>query len=42
MKLVGSVRAPHVEGALHVAKGELSIHGLPSVVSELGIDIQAA
>jgi len=41
MKLVGRVRSPHVDGDLHVAGGELSIHGLPSVISDVTIDVQA-
>jgi translocation and assembly module TamB len=39
--LAGRARSPHVDGDLHVAGGELSIHGLPSVVSDMNIDVQA-
>jgi translocation and assembly module TamB len=41
MKLAGRLRSPHVDGDLHVSGGELAIHGLPSVVSDLTIDVQA-
>jgi translocation and assembly module TamB len=42
VNLTGHVRAPVVTGGVRVAGGELSIKGLPSVVSDLNVDLRAA
>ncbi len=39
--LAGKWRAPRVDGDLHVSGGEIAVKGLPSVVSELAIDLHA-
>jgi translocation and assembly module TamB len=42
VKVSGKVRAPAVDGDVRVAGGELQVKGLPSVVSELNVDLQAS
>ncbi len=41
LNLTGRVRAPVVNGNIRVAGGELSIKGLPSIVSDLNVDLRA-
>ena len=40
--LTGKMRAPAVNGDVRVAGGELQVKGLPSVVSELNVDLRAS
>jgi translocation and assembly module TamB len=41
VKLGGKLGAPSVSGDVHVAGGELSVKGLPSIVSDLNVDLRA-
>jgi translocation and assembly module TamB len=42
VKLTGKMRSPIVDGDVRVAGGELQIKGLPSVVSDLNVDLRAS
>src|SRR5205823_5561534 len=41
LKLGGRARSPVVDGELHVRGGELAVKGLPSVISDVEIDVRA-
>ena len=41
LRVTGHARSPIVDGELHVHGGELAVKGLPSVISEVEIDVKA-
>lgn len=41
LRLTGAATAPDVDGRVHVRGGEFSVHGVPSAISNVEIDVQA-
>lgn len=41
LRLSGKATSPEVDGAMHVRGGDFSVHGLPSAISNVEVDVQA-